>query len=105
MDIDWIRNYNDLQFMYSELKAAGRKQRFGLAAAIEMEQLRFVGTQHRALDDAFNTAKLLRLVYPFTTFEKNKPEYSPVKIVFSTGRPKNYPLAALGRMLDVSSLA
>ncbi|OWA34240.1 exonuclease [Saccharibacillus sp. O16] len=105
MDMGWIRNYNDLQLMYSELKEPGCKQRFGLAASLEKEQLTFIGTQHCAIDDAFNTAKLFRLIYPFAKFERNKPEYCPAKIVFSTGNPKNYPLAALRQLLDLSSLA
>ncbi len=106
MDVSWIRNYNDLQLLYTELKEPGSKQRRGLAKALEAEGVSFIGSQHRAIDDAFNTAKLFRLLYPFVKFETNNAAEEAIyktEIVFSTGASERHnPFSVLAGLLQIS---
>ncbi|WP_172200028.1 3'-5' exonuclease [Saccharibacillus qingshengii] len=108
MDVSWIRNYNDLQLAYTELKEPGSssRQRRGLSKALEAENVSFLGSQHRAIDDAFNTAKLFRLLYPFVKLETNNAAEEAVyatEIVFSTETEERYnPFAGLAGLLQIS---
>lgn len=59
LDVAWITNHNDLQQQWSRtVRKEGKFRQFGLAQALELCGIEFDGTQHRALDDAINTAKV-----------------------------------------------
>ncbi|MBD8500144.1 3'-5' exonuclease [Paenibacillus arenosi] len=54
----WLKNYTDVQQQISALMGRPNKQQIGLKTALEELNLPFVGSHHRALDDAYNTALL-----------------------------------------------
>ena len=60
MDLPWLRYWACLQRHYSRWK--GSKNQIGLKNALDMEGLSFDGTQHRAIEDARNMAKLFAKV-------------------------------------------
>tara|TARA_Y100000991_G_scaffold18387_2_gene12032 strand:- start:158 stop:802 length:645 start_codon:yes stop_codon:yes gene_type:complete len=60
MDLPWLKYWACLQRHYSRWK--GSKNQIGLKNALDMEGLSFDGTQHRAIEDARNMAKLFAKV-------------------------------------------
>lgn len=84
--LDWIANFNDIQRMFTQLQGSSLGQRIGLQQALTLTDIRFFGTHHSALDDAFNTAKLFKHVFPQLAFEQNNAASDPLytsKIVYS----------------------
>lgn len=71
-ELEWQRH--DLHSSLSQLAHTNLKQRFaearqlkravGLHTALQLAGLTFQGQQHRALEDARNTARLLPLIFP-----------------------------------------
>jgi len=51
-----LRNCNNLQKPISSLMGRTGNQQIGLKPALEALNIEFVGSQHRAIDDAYNTA-------------------------------------------------
>lgn len=86
-DLDWIRNYNDIQQQFTRLYAEDIGKRMGLKKSLDFAEIPFFGNQHNALDDAFNTAKLFKKVFPKLTFEQNNAALDPLystEVVYSS---------------------
>lgn len=103
LDPGWVKNHNNLQQQYSKKAGGEVYQQVGLKRALEMEGIAFVGSHHRALDDAYNTA--LVFVKRFEAFElqTNAPEddytYSS-EVVYSSGEEdSSSPFQALAKLL------
>ena len=60
IDLHYLRYHACLQRHYSNWK--GSKNQIGLKSALELEGLSYSGTQHRAIDDARNMARLFQAV-------------------------------------------
>jgi len=60
LDLPWLKYWACLQRHYSRWK--GSKNQIGLKNALDIEGLSFDGTQHRAIEDARNMAKLFAKV-------------------------------------------
>ena len=60
LDLPWLRYHACLQMHYSKWK--GSKNQIGLKNALQLEGLNYLGTQHRAIDDARNMARLFQQV-------------------------------------------
>ena len=56
MEIDWLESHIDLKKQYRELKRLSKPR--GLKKAVLAEGFEFTGTQHRAIYDAENLAKV-----------------------------------------------
>lgn len=54
--LHWLLNCNNLQKPISALMGRTGNQQIGLKPALEVLEIEFVGSQHRAIDDAYNTA-------------------------------------------------
>lgn len=106
MDLGWIRNYNDIQLSYTRLNGADIGQRMGLKKSLKAENLPFVGKQHNALDDAFNTAKLFKRYFPKLILERNNAAEESLfetKIVYSTDSEAKYtPFLELAHLLKIA---
>lgn len=60
IDLPWLRYHACLQHHYSKWK--GSKNQIGLKTALELEGLNYTGTQHRAIEDARNMARLFQVI-------------------------------------------
>lgn len=60
MELPWLRYHACLQHHYSKWK--GSKNQIGLKSAMELEGLTYTGTQHRAIEDARNMARLFQVI-------------------------------------------
>ncbi|PJO43399.1 3'-5' exonuclease [Lysinibacillus xylanilyticus] len=60
-DISWLKNYCDLQLSFT--KYIGELQPISLNKAMNMVDHGFIGKNHNALNDAYNTAKILRFLF------------------------------------------
>ena len=60
IDLPWLRYHACLQHHYSKWK--GSKNQIGLKSAMELEGLSYSGTQHRAIEDARNMARLFQVI-------------------------------------------
>lgn len=60
IEMPWLRYHACLQHHYSKWK--GSKNQIGLKSALELEGLKYSGTQHRAIEDARNMAKLFQVI-------------------------------------------
>jgi inhibitor of KinA sporulation pathway (predicted exonuclease) len=60
LDLPWLRYHACLQMHYSRWK--GSKNQIGLKNALQLEGLHYLGTQHRAIEDARNMARLFQQV-------------------------------------------
>ncbi|MCI3921112.1 exonuclease domain-containing protein [Paenibacillus sp. TRM 82003] len=88
LSLDWIRNHNDIQLAFTRLQGDEHGKRWGLQRALTASELAFFGQPHRALDDAFNTAKLFRRAFPSLRLERNNAAEEPfyeTALVYSTG--------------------
>lgn len=56
LEYEWLLTHIDLKKQYSDLKRL--KKQAGLKRALAIEGMEFTGTQHRAIDDAWNTAQI-----------------------------------------------
>ncbi|WP_138496003.1 3'-5' exonuclease [Paenibacillus pinistramenti] len=106
MDLSWIKNYNDIQLSYTRLSGADIGQRMGLKKSLKAEELPFIGKQHNALDDAFNTAKLFKRHFSKFILECNNAAEEPAfetRIVYSTDNEANYmPFGDLANLLNIA---
>ncbi|WP_405171855.1 3'-5' exonuclease [Paenibacillus sp. FSL H8-0280] len=88
LDVAWITNHNDLQQQWSRtVRKEGKFRQLGLAQALEICGIEFDGTQHRALDDAINTAKVFMHQFDRFTLESNcaaDDEGITSKVVYSS---------------------
>lgn len=63
LQVDWLKNFNDIQIEYMRGLQLPPGQQVGLMTALQTAQIPFVGQPHRAVDDAVNTAKLFIQVF------------------------------------------
>jgi inhibitor of KinA sporulation pathway (predicted exonuclease) len=102
LDLAWFRNYNDIQLMYTRLNGKDRGSRFGLTKALCEAGIPFLGHPHHALDDAFNTAKLFRTVYPQLVLQESEYVEEPLvvsEVVYQTEQEPNLAFAKYGDQL------
>jgi sporulation inhibitor KapD len=59
MNLDWLKNYNDIQKPIGRILKPTLKNQLGLKEALEITGINPVGIAHRGIDDAINTAELL----------------------------------------------
>jgi len=101
--LDWIRNHNDIQKQFSKKRSTETYRQIGLKKALELLEIGFEGSHHRAVDDAVNTAKVFIAAYAdFTMAENNAAEESiyTTHTVYETGdNEPNLPLGNLAELL------
>lgn len=100
--IDWIQNHNNLQKMLSKTFKLEKHQQMGLKNALEMLEIPFVGSHHRALDDAMNTAQILVKLFDKLQFRRNKPTDEAKlesEVVYKTEHYENLPFAKLANLM------
>lgn len=103
---DWIVNHNNLQKMLSKTFKLEKHQQMGLKPALEMLEIPFSGSHHRALDDALNTAQILIKLFDRLQFRRNKLSGEPkveTEIVYKTEHFENLPFAGLARLIPADS--
>lgn len=59
MNLEWFKNYNDLQNLIGKILSDNTKNQLGLKNALKLAGFEFSGTAHKGIDDAVNTAMLL----------------------------------------------
>lgn len=97
----WILNHNNLQKMLSKTFKLEKHQQMGLKNALELLEIPFVGSHHRAMDDAVNTAQILVKLFDQLQFRRNKlSDESKLEseIVYKTEHYENLPFAALAKL-------
>lgn len=95
---DWIVNHNNLQKMLSKIYKLEKHQQMGLKNALELLEIPFAGSHHRALDDAFNTANLLVKLYDKLQMRRNTLSDEArleTEVVYKTEHYENLPFAGL----------
>lgn len=105
LDCDWIQNYNDIQLQFTRMQGKDYGHRIGLAKALALLDIPFLGKPHNALDDAFNTAKLFKHIFRQLTFEHNNAAHDSVyttELVFTTGEESNRPFQQLASLLGMA---
>jgi inhibitor of KinA sporulation pathway (predicted exonuclease) len=98
---DWIVNHNNLQKMLSKIFKLEKHQQMGLKPALEMLEIPFAGSHHRALDDALNTAQILVKLFDRLQFKRNKLSEEPKvesEVVYKTDHYENLPFAGLANL-------
>ena len=103
---DWIVNHNNLQKMLSKVYKLEKHQQMGLKPALEMLEIPFSGSHHRAMDDAINTARILVKLYDRFQFRRNKPgDETKVEseVVYKTEHYENLPFAGLANLFTDSA--
>jgi len=98
---DWIVNHNNLQKMLSKTFKLEKHQQMGLKNALEMLEIPFVGSHHRAIDDAVNTARILVKLFDRLQFRRNKLSDEAkleTEIVYKTDHFENLPFANLAKL-------
>ncbi|MBP1933757.1 3'-5' exonuclease [Ammoniphilus resinae] len=73
VQLDWFKNYNDIQSQIGRILNPGSKNQLGLKNALELAGIEPLGKAHRGIDDAINTASLLlkfidKIQLQFNTF-------------------------------------
>lgn len=105
---DWIVNHNNLQKMISKTFKLEKHQQMGLKPALEMLEIPFSGSHHRALDDAMNTAQILIKLYDRLQFRRNKlSDEAKIdsEVVYKTDHYENLPFAGLSRLFPQDNVA
>lgn len=95
---DWIVNHNNLQKMLSKIYKLEKHQQMGLKPALEMLEIPFSGSHHRAMDDAINTAHILVKLFDQFQFKRNKLSDDArieSEVVYKTDHYENLPFAGL----------
>lgn len=59
MNLDWFKNYNDIQHQIGKILTANTNNQLGLKNALKLAGIETIGKAHRGIDDAINTARLL----------------------------------------------
>lgn len=98
---DWIVNHNNLQKMLSKIYKLEKHQQMGLKPALEMLEIPFSGSHHRAMDDAINTAQILVKLFDQFQFRRNKLSDEPKfesEVVYKTDHFENLPFAGLANL-------
>ncbi|MCT8138774.1 exonuclease domain-containing protein [Anaerobacillus sp. CMMVII] len=71
INLDWFKNYNDIQKQIGELLVVDNNSQIGLKNALNIAGIEPVGKAHRGIDDAINTAHLLLKFIDTLKFNKN----------------------------------
>jgi inhibitor of KinA sporulation pathway (predicted exonuclease) len=107
IDIEWIVNHNDLQLLFSLLHDSEKGFRYGLSRALQTVELTYEGSKHRALDDAINTAQIMKKIFNQIELKKNATSYlesklfEPEKLVYKTKTEDNIsPFASLSKLFS-----
>ncbi|TFE31616.1 3'-5' exonuclease [Cohnella luojiensis] len=103
---EWIVNHNNLQKMLSKIYKLEKHQQMGLKPALEMLEIPFSGSHHRAMDDAINTAQILVKLFDQFQFKRNKlSEETKVEseVVYKTDHYENLPFAGLAGLFPEQS--
>jgi inhibitor of KinA sporulation pathway (predicted exonuclease) len=86
VNLDWFKNYNDIQKQISKLLTPENMSQLGLKNALNLADLEPMGIAHRGIDDAINTAQLLikfidKISFIRNTVTKNEVacEYKRIK--------------------------
>ncbi|BBI34807.1 3'-5' exonuclease [Cohnella abietis] len=98
---DWIVNHNNLQRMLSKVYKLEKHQQMGLKPALEMLEIPFSGSHHRAMDDAINTAQILVKLFDKFQFKHNKLSDETTiesEVVYKTDHYENLPFAGLANL-------
>jgi inhibitor of KinA sporulation pathway (predicted exonuclease) len=101
--LKWIRNYNDLQHDFSATINTETYRQIGLKNALDLLEIVFTGAQHRAIDDAINTAKIFINKREFFSLKENNADDDLIyttKTVYKTGDDAHYPFGDLAKLLD-----
>ncbi|MBD2872549.1 3'-5' exonuclease [Paenibacillus arenilitoris] len=104
--LEWIQNHNDIQLSFTRLQGSEYHQRWGLKRALAAKEIHFIGSHHNALDDAFNTAKLFKHIFPHITLEQNNAaaeQRFTTSLVYTTGHEKNNPFGQLAELFRVAT--
>jgi inhibitor of KinA sporulation pathway (predicted exonuclease) len=103
LPLDWIRNHNDIQKQFSRKHSGETYRQIGLKKALEMLEIGFEGSHHRAVDDAANTAKVFISAFAdFALTENNAADESiyTTHTVYETGdNEPNLPMGNLAELL------
>ncbi|WP_170885556.1 3'-5' exonuclease [Bacillus alkalicellulosilyticus] len=92
MNLDWLKNYNDIQKPIGKLLRAEDKNQLGLKTAIDLAGIEAVGKAHRGIDDAINTGLLLQKYIADITLEENKVSKTEInKHMLHQKRVRNQP--------------
>ncbi|WP_199614833.1 3'-5' exonuclease [Paenibacillus alkalitolerans] len=59
MNLDWFKNYNDIQQQIGKILTANTSNQLGLKNALNLAGIEHLGKAHKGIDDAMNTARLL----------------------------------------------
>jgi inhibitor of KinA sporulation pathway (predicted exonuclease) len=59
IQLDWFKNYNDIQKQIGHLLSTDDNNQMGLKNALNLAEIEPIGKAHRGIDDAINTAQLL----------------------------------------------
>ncbi|WP_100407940.1 3'-5' exonuclease [Bacillus solitudinis] len=70
MNLNWLRNYNDIQIQISRLLKA--EHALSLKSALALLNIVPTGKAHRGIDDAFNTAELFLRFQPELNLQTNE---------------------------------
>ncbi|TVY00471.1 3'-5' exonuclease [Cohnella terricola] len=103
---DWVVNHNNLQKMLSKVYKFEKHQQVGLKSALELLEIPFSGSHHRAMDDAVNTAHILVKLYDKFQFKRNKlGDESKIEseVVYKTEHYENLPFAGLANLFTDQS--
>jgi len=98
---DWIINHNNLQRMLSKVYKLEKHQQMGLKPALEMLEITFSGSHHRAMDDAINTAQILVKLFDQFQFKHNELSDDArveSEVVYKTDHYENLPFAGLANL-------
>jgi len=105
LDVAWITNHNDLQQQWSRaMHKEGKFRQLGLAQALELCGIEFDGTQHRALDDAINTAKVFMHQFDKFKLENNcaaDDEGIASKLVYSSAEDDEEKESPFGNLANL----
>lgn len=103
LPLDWIRNHNDIQKQFSRKRSGETYRQIGLKKALELMEINFEGSHHRAVDDAANTAKVFIAAFDDFILEENNASDDSIyttHTVYETGdNEPNLPLGNLAELL------
>jgi inhibitor of KinA sporulation pathway (predicted exonuclease) len=105
VDLGWIHNTNDIQKQISRILGPnGKYRQLSLSQALELCNIDFDGQQHRALDDAVNTAQVFmrhfdRLV--LTNNAADDEESRGSKLVYSTPDEEQEQYSPFGNLANL----
>ena len=96
INLDWLKNYNDIQQQIGKFLETKTKNQLGLKNALDLAGIEATGKAHRGIDDAINTAELLIKFLDQVKLQNNNlsakdmiPHYARVKR--ARIRPKERP--------------